>query len=651
MRSIFRYVLYTIVIACAVAIVTGTTYFFSMYHSIKDIEIKLETPIANNEVYDAQGNLIVRGNYLHQYAKLEDVSPYVINAIIATEDQTFYSNNGINPYRIVKATLDNLQSKRIISGASTITQQYVKNTFLSNEKTYDRKLREVLLSLQLTKKYSKNQILEAYLNSLLFGGSIYGIEMASTYYFGHSSKELTISEAAMLAGMIQLPNAYNPYLYPENANKRKNMVLSYMLDNSYITPQTYSIECNVDIATLLRKKETTKTVDKNASYLDYLNYYLKTNNIYSDKQYTYLDQELQADIFDIVQNKYHHFDNEKIKCAIVAIDNSNAAVKALVGNRDTNALVFNYALTKMQPGSTIKPLIDYAPAFELLGYQPSSIIKDEEYTYSDGTPIHNWDRLYKGDITLRYALKDSRNIPALKLYQELDGRQEEFINRLGLYPSELYEADCIGGATKGYSLLELTTAYTAFANLGKFQSSTPISSYETNNLRYEISRQRKQVMKESTAFFINSILHDVFKGGKYDLSDSYLMAKTGQTNYDEKTRKLHSIPEAATKDSWLIAYTKSLTVGIWVGFDEISSDTYLIGSQKQIAKKIMYTILQKYAKKNEYYDVPQSIVPLKVINDFGQIYLSSGESDSYVEYFLVDNQPLTKKKYNTHLAI
>ena len=628
-----------------------TIYVFNIYNEVKNIELTLNTPIANTEIYDNSNILVLKDNYLHQNITLDNISPNLINAIIATEDQTFYTNNGINIYRILVAAYNNIISKKIISGASTITQQYVKNTYLNNEKTYVRKLKEILISLELTKKYTKNQILEAYLNSLLFGGSVYGIDMASLYYFNKKPIDLTISEAAMLAGMIQLPNYYNPYIYPNNANKRKNNVLKYMLENDYITNTQYENEVNIKIEDLLSNSITFETYNKYSSYFDYLNYYSKTNNIYSNKQYTYLDINLQNDLYDIVTNKYNHFNNPNIKCAIVAIDNNTCGVKAIVGNSSTDSLVYNYALAKIQPGSTIKPLMDYAPAFEYLHMQPSTIIDDSEYTYSDGTQIHNWDKKYKGKITLRYALKDSRNIPALKLYQLLNGKQKEFINNVGLHPSTLYEADSIGGSSYGYSLLELTSAYTAFANMGYYKETSPIKYYQNNQIYHYIENPSKKVMKDSTAFFINSILHDVFKNSKYDVSNTYLMAKTGQTNYDKQTKLKYNIPDEATKDSLLIAYTKDLTIGIWIGFDKITNTNYLMGSQKQIARHIMTYIMQKYAQNSKPYDLPSDVIKLRIFNDNGQIYLANNESTAYTEYFLKYNMPLTRKKYFPYLAI
>lgn len=623
-------------------------YFFSIVYSLKDFDISLKTPISSQKIYDNEKKLLTFNNYQHQYVRLDDISDYFIDSLISTEDKTFYSNCGVSYLSILRASFENATNGKIISGASTITQQYVKNSFLSNDKSYQRKIKEIILAMKLNQKYTKNQILEAYVNSVLFGGQIYGIKMASYFYFDKTPAELSLVEGAFLAGIIQQPNGYNPYTNLAKANKRKNIVLKYLLDNSKIDNLTYNEALRINIGDKLKIQNHYNEI---SSYLDYLNYYCINNDIISDTIYTNLNLKLQNEFYDIVNNKYNYFDDDNLKCALVAIDNKTNSVIALTGNRSNDLKVFNYALAKIQPGSTIKPLIDYAPAFEYLGYQPSSIILDEEFNYSNGEKINNWDMEYKGKITIREALKDSRNIPALKLYIELNGKSKEFLNRLNIFPEQLYEADSIGGATNGYSLLELTEAYSAFANMGYFSECSPINSYSLNNKMIIRTNERKKVMKDSTAFFINTILHDVFKNSKYNLQNTYLMAKTGQTNYDLQTRIKFNIPKSATKDSLLIAYTKSLTLGIWVGYDKISATTYLKGTQKQIARKIMYHIMSKYAPENEYYSIPSSLIKKRVINFDGQIYLANNEPYAYDEYFYKNNAPLTKKEQDDLIQI
>ena len=648
MKSIFKRFFLGLIAIVGIITIVISIYFFSIVYTLKDFDISLKTPINSQKIYDNEEKLLTLENYQHQYVRLDDISDYFIDALISTEDRSFYSNCGINYLSIIRAGFLNATNGKIISGASTITQQYVKNTFLNNDKNYKRKIKEIILAMKLNQKYTKDQILEAYVNSILFGGQIYGIKMASYFYFDKTPAELSLVEGAFLAGIIQQPNGYNPYNNLSKANNRKNIVLKYLLDNSKINLLEYNEALKINIGDYLKIQNHYNEI---SSYLDYLNYYCANNNIISDSIYTTLNLKLQNDFYNIVNNKYNYFDDDNLKCALVAIDNNTNSVIALTGNKSNDLRVFNYALAKIQPGSTIKPLIDYAPAFEYLGYQPSSIILDEEFNYSNGEKINNWDMEYKGKITIREALKDSRNIPALKLYIDLNGKSKDFLNRLSLFPEQLYEADSIGGATNGYSLLELTQAYSAFANMGYFSEASPINKYSLNNQIINKTNPRKKVMKESTAFFINTILHDVFKNSKYNLPNTYLMAKTGQTNYDLQTRIKYNIPKSATKDSLLIAYTKSLTLGIWVGYDKISSTTYLKGTQKQIARKIMYFIMNKYAPKNEYYSIPSSVIKKRVINYDGQIYLANNEPYAYDEYFYIKNAPLTKKEQDDLIQI
>ncbi len=273
--------------------------------------------------------------------------------------------------------------------------------------------------------------------------------------------------------------------------------------------------------------------------------------------YTYLDLDIQKELYKIISNDYGLFNDENLNCAIVVLDNKTYGVLGLVGNRITDQKVLNYASdVLLQPGSTIKPILDYAPAIEYFSYGPATIIVDEPYTYKDGMNINNYDHNYLGAISLRKALSDSRNVPAIKLFNLIGyDKAFAFASKIGITSDEIYEADAIGGAKNGYTLLSIANAYQAFTNLVYFKKASGISNMTLESSTMENKDPARLAMNPTSAWIINNILHDVFKDASYDLKNTYLMAKTGQTNYDSATLNTFNIPYGSTKDSLLVAYT------------------------------------------------------------------------------------------------
>lgn len=601
-------------------------------------------------IYDNDNNLVTTDSYYYTYVSITEISSNLLNAVISIEDKNFYSHIGISIPRIISSTLTNLKEGKIVSGASTITQQYVKNTYLTNEKTYERKINEVAIAIELEKRYSKDQILEAYLNTVLFGGNVYGIEMASLYYFNKKPIDLTVNESAVLAGMIQLPNYYNPFNNYEMVNKRKNLVLKRMLEEKYIGTDEYNTYINQGVEKILNKGFINKHINYLSPYLDYLYQTIPNDNNKITKINTYLDTSIQQELYNILSNEYNLFNDDNLNASIVVLDNKSFGIKAIAGNRNFSQKVLSYASdVKLQPGSTIKPILDYGPAIEYLNYNPATVIIDEPYNYKTGESLKNYDSRYLGPITLRKALSGSRNIPAVKLFNEVGYEKAfSFASKLGLeIPSVIYEADSIGGATNGYTLLSLANAYQAFANLGYYKK---CSAYKF--ITYELETKyndddAKLVMKPTTAFLINSILHDVFKNSTFNVSSTYLMAKTGQTNYDKNTQKKYSIPSNATKDSLLIAYTKDITIGIWVGYNKIEKGQYLDYYKKNIPKNIMKILMDKYALDNQYYEIPQGIVKEYITIHNNEAYLA--KNNGYYEYFQDGSQPFSYPNYNINI--
>lgn len=598
-------------------------------------------------IYDNNDTLVSTDSLYYEYCSIKEINQNMINAVIAIEDNDFLTHQGISLKRIVSSLYQNIVNHGIISGASTITQQYIKNTYLTNEKTLYRKINEIALALELEKKYTKEQILEAYLNTILFGGNIYGIKMAARYYFNKLPKDLSINEAAVLAGMIQLPNKYNPIKNPVDTTKRKNLVLKRMYEEGFINESEYNDYSSISVEEFTNKGFTNTKITYLTPYLDYLYSTIPSDGFQITAIKSYLDTDIQKDLYTIMNNDLNLFNDDDLNCAIVVLDNKTYGVKAIAGNRSFDQRVINYASeVLLQPGSTIKPILDYAPAFEYLNYNPATTIDDEEYTYSDGTPLKNYDNKYLGKITLRKALSDSRNIPAVKLFNEVGhDKAFDFASKLGITkPDKIYESEAIGGATYGYTLLSIANAYQAFANLGYYKKAEAYKEIVYDMTSILNDSYPKLVMKPSTAFLINNILHDVFKNSTFDQTKTYMMAKTGQTNYDKKTAQDYNIPVNATKDSLLIAYTKDITIGVWVGYNKISQGKYLDYYKKNIPRTIMKHLLDNYALENQYYEDILGVVKRYITIYDGKAYLA--KNNGYYEYFQEGYQPLSYPNYN-----
>lgn len=646
MKSILNKLLLGITILSLILTIIGSVAGIIVFRNARNTSIFIRENSKPIYIYDDTETLISSDSLYYEYCSIQDLSPEIINAVVSIEDKDFYKHPGISIPRIVHSIYQNITNGAIVSGASTITQQYIKNTYFTNEKTLTRKINEVAYALELEKKYTKDQIMEAYLNTILFGSNIYGIKMAARYYFDKTPKDITTNEAALLAGMIQLPNYYNPFRNPESATTRKNLVLRRMQEEGYISEATYEELKKVPAEELVHKGFTNTKITYLTPYLDYLFSSIPQTSDTITKIHTYLDTSIQKTLYSIMNNDYKLFNDDELNCAIVVLDNKTYGVKAIAGNRSYNERVLNYASdVLLQPGSTIKPLLDYAPAIEYLNYSPATIIVDEEYSYKNGTKIKNYDHQYLGAISLRKALSDSRNIPAVKLFNEVGyERAFDFVKKLGIEKKDtIYEADAIGGATTGYTLLSIANAYQAFANLGYYKKATPYKEIHYDLSTYKNDDAAKLVMKPTTAFLINSILHDVFKGSVFDQKSTYMMAKTGQTNYDQATIAKYHLPSNATKDSLLIAYTKDLTIGVWVGYERITEGKFLDYYKKNIPRSIMKLLFDTYAKNGQYYDMIDGITSCYITTYENQVYLA--KENGYYEYFLEGTQPLTYPNY------
>ena len=578
----------------AIILVLSIGAIFVTYAITSDVsldETKLKKTAQTIEVYSASGNLVAKksrsssGNYI----KIENLSKNTKNAFIAIEDRRFYSHNGVDFKRIVGATLENIKSMSFKEGASTITQQLIKNTHLSSEKTVERKLKEIKLAINLERKYSKDQILEMYLNSIYFGRGAYGIEDASQTYFNKSASNLTLNESAMLAGIIKAPNTYSPETNYDLAIERKNLVLKVMKDCGFISQNEYKINSN--------SKLNINLSDKTSDYGDYVNAVIKefeNSNYFMPygynvvKIHTYLDETLQKSIAEKTTN----YDEIKI-----VINSNFSGVTAFYGK---------YSNLKRNPASCVKPWLVYAPTINDGYVKESSVIDDEEININGYSP-KNYNDKYHGPVTVKYALSNSLNVPTVKL---LNGYGIDKVNnytmRMNLDVKNENLTCALGSLSGGLTLKELCDKYSVFNDGGNYTESKFIKSIYFDGVKiHSHTPQKTQVFSAETAFIINDILNNSVNSGtskKLRTLPFEVCAKTGTNgtingNYDALS----------------IAYTTDSIVGVWVGnYDNKIMPNSVTGSNEPTA--ISYKILQSVYKNGtpQPFTKPNGIVDMKI---------------------------------------
>jgi len=609
---------------------------------------KLTYKINNINICDANGNNINKKN---NYISLKDLPNYTTAAFLSIEDKAFYEHNGLNYKRMLKALYNNIKSGSFKEGASTISQQLVKNTQLSNDKTIERKLKEIYITQELEKEYTKDQILEMYLNIIYFGNSSYGLESASQNYFGKSAKDLTLSESAVLAGVIKSPALYSPIYEPDRCKERRNLVLSEMHKDGYITEMEFKSAINENIILT-----DTAVVQQNEDYLyDYIDKAISEAKDILDMTeeeiasneliiHTYMDQNLQKQAFETIKN-YRIKNANDLECdgLVNIIDNSNNAIIAYASNS-------KYKMSNMlrQPGSAIKPIMVYAPALEEQLITPLTKILDEKIDI-DGYSPNNLGKLFHGYINIRDAVAQSLNIPAVKLLQTLGiEKSKNYANKMGIeFTSEDNGyALALGGFTEGILLEDLTNAYTTFANLGLFKPATTIKCIKNKYGMsiYEDTRQNEQVISDSTAYLMTSILQD---GVKYGTSK-----RLNTLNYEiaGKTGTIAVSNSNQNTDAVSIAYTQNYTIGAWLGNYSLDPKYNLEssnngGTYATSIVKDCFNIIYKDNPPNNFI-IPNSVTKCKINkikydNDNIISLASNNIDDRYIieDYFCKNNLP------------
>lgn len=661
----------TLVAIGIVGLLTGVGTFAYMVKDAPELDEKLLKDPISSEIYDKDKKLITEiGAEKRDYVDYEDIPKLVEEAIIATEDVRFYQHNGIDLIRLGGAVIANITDGFGAEGASTITQQVVKNSFLTPEKTLSRKAQEAWLSFQLERKYTKQDIFEMYVNKVWMNSGGHGIATAAKVFYDKELDELTLAEAAQLAGMPQSPANYDPFNHPDRAEKRRNIVLSLMNQHGFITKEEMKEAKKVDVASTLVPEENRKK-NGDIPYDSFIGQVVKeVEKKYPDldpfsdglKIYTTLDPDAQSYVDEILDgNGTIEYPNDQFQAGVTLLDTKTGEIRALGGGRNqTVEFGFNYATdAKRQPGSTIKPILDYGPAIEHLKWGTYYALDDKPYTYSSGDPIRNWDNKHMGVMSMRTALALSRNIPALQAFQAVgETKAKQFAIDLGIPLKEIYESYSIGGfggEDKGVSSLEMAGAYSAFGNNGSYTEPHSVTEIELRDgTKLNMKPETKIVMQDYTAFMISDMLKDVVQWGtgtRVKISGLPVAGKTGTTNYSDEDKKKYNIPNGATPDAWFVGYTTNYTAAVWTGYDN-KNENYMMGNETRISQYLFKHIIEHVSKdvKTEDFQVPDSVVKVNIEKGTIPAKLASEftPSDQIVtEYAVKGNAPTTvSEKYN-----
>ena len=520
-------------------------------------------------IYDGQSDVVTRlhGVQDRTWVSISELQPSTVYAFISAEDARFFEHEGVDVIRIAGAIVADIKAGSYVQGASTISQQLIKLSHLTSEKTISRKAEEAALAYEMERQYSKEDILEMYLNYVYFGGGYYGIEAAAEGYFGVHASDLTLDQSAMLAGILKSPSGYAPHINYAASINRRNNILRLMQDYGYITDDEKKQAAAKRPTILHDKREDysgyyTDAVTKSAAALLGITVDELIRGGYSI--YSAMDSDIQHYCEEMFKNG-ELFPAEDSEAAIVVLEPSTGMVVAMVGGRSyTGGISFNRATDiRRQPGSVIKPVIAYAPAFEYLNYTAADMILDEETTFADYTPS-NYGNKYYGWVTVREAVTKSLNVPAVKTLSAVGVyRAKDFAKRCGIEFDDKDDslALALGGFTYGVSPLQIAGAYSCFASGGTYNTPTLIKKITDRNglTVYEYRQDSRRVMSEANAYILTSMLKSVVTEGtghRLNTLDIPIAGKTGTVGLANGNR-----------DAWMAGYTPEYTAVVWQGYD------------------------------------------------------------------------------------
>lgn len=620
MKSLFKYISSIFFTICLVLFFVVLMLFARELKDVPDItQANLQDPLSS-EIYDKNLNLIATvGAEKREYVSINDIPKNITDAVLTTEDSRFQSHIGIDPIRLIKAVLVNIRSNSAQQGASTITQQVVKNSLLTSDKSLQRKIQEAYLSLKLENRYSKDDILEMYMNKIYYSDGQYGVKTAAKYFYNKELDQLTLPQVALLTGIPQQPILYNPYDYPKQAKERRDTVLYALLNNDKITEAEYNDAINTPITDGIVKKTKEERANQHtynpkfAAYIDQITKELKENQNFENikdplsmglKIYTNLNPELQIYVQDMLDNQSSPMKPHASQAAISVLDTKTGLIEAIGGGKNYKAGGYNFAVdARVQPGSSIKPLIDYAPGIEYYGWDSQTTFSDTPYQIA-GTNffIQNWDRLYHGTVSMSRALSWSYNTPAVRAFETVGyERAKHFAEKLDIPVTKDEPTTAIGGNVDGVSTLQMAGAFASFGNKGYFNKpSTIVKVFNANGKELpNIKAEPIKAMSEETAYLMTNVLKGVLTSnglapnGKVANFD--MAGKSGSSTFDDTAYYNYGIDVVnSTKDSWMIGYTTDYTVAVWQGADVLDSAAKALSyDQAKTTQVIMANVMKK----------------------------------------------------------
>ena len=623
---IAKYVSICLLTAFIAAIMLGGglfLYYVSKAPALSESKLVATT---SSKIYDSKNELIADlGSERRVNAQANEIPTELVNAIVSIEDHRFFSHRGVDTIRILGATLRNLRGGGGLQGASTLTQQLIKLTYFStstSDQTLSRKAQEAWLAVQLEQKATKQEILTYYINKVYMSNGNYGMQTAAQNYYGKDLKDLSLPQLALLAGMPQAPNQYDPYSHPEAAQERRDLVLSEMKGQGYITAEQYEKAINTPITDGLQ------SLRSGNNYPAYMDNYLKEvidqveqetgyNLLTTGMEvYTNVDPAVQQRLWDIYNtDEYVNYPDDELQVASTIVDVTNGKVIAQLGARHQSSNVsfgMNQAVeTNRDWGSTMKPITDYAPALEYDIYDSTaSVVHDVPYNYpGTNTPVYNWDKSYFGNITLQYALQQSRNVTAVETLNKVGlDRAKTFLNGLGIDYPDMHYANAISSNTTesnkkyGASSEKMAAAYAAFANGGIYHKPMYINKIIfSDGSSKEFSDSGTRAMKETTAYMMTEMMKTVLTYGTG--RGAYLSwlpqaGKTGTSNYtDDEIEKYIKNSGYVAPDEMFVGYTRKYSMAVWTGYS--NRLTPIVGDGFYVAAKV-YRSMMTYLSTDDH---------------------------------------------------
>ena len=606
--------LYKLVKVAFVFMIVMTIFFVGLYlYAVSLPKINIDN-VNNISIYDKENDIIFSGNGNKEWISLNNISNYLIDATISTEDKRFYNHPGFDILRIAKSMYVNVTTKNLSQGASTITQQLARNLFSNFDKTWRRKLKEAWYAFRIEIDYSKDEILEAYLNTINYGNGVLGIENASYYYFNKSAKDLSLAEASMLAGIPKAPNAYSPLNDSETAKKRQGIILNYMVKNKKISEKEAEDAYDIELKSIGKKQKlnlSTLMYYKDA-VVNELNSIKSIPDSYINsglKVYTSLDINAQTILENSMKN---NINDDKLQVASIMMKPDNGAIIALIGGTDYLKTEYNRALySKRQVGSTMKPILYYAALENGFTASTNFLSQATTFTFSDNdtyTP-QNYGAIYPNhDISMAAAIAYSDNIYAVKTHLFLG--EEVLVNtakRIGINET-LEKIPSLPLGTEELNIIDYVGGYATFANGGyKIKPHLIEKVLDCNdNVLYEFKEEKEPVLNSSIVYILNDLMT-----GTYDLTMIDYNYPTCGSLVNKITNKYAIKTGTTDTDSWTIGYNKDILIGVWNGYDD--AKTIEINAVKS-SKNIWADAIEGYLKDKDtsWYDMPDNVVGVLV---------------------------------------